>query len=289
MQLGIIVTACLLFATNGAGFEFSYDLQTEWPGVCVNGGRQSPINIVTGDVSVNSELTDLQLGAGWKAPINGTYRNTGHTVQFDPTNVSNPAVITTNYIGQYRVVQMHMHWGANNVEGSEHTVNSGSYPLELHFVHAKVGEVNMNNRDDLSVIGVFAQGVDMPISGVWEQLNISAIQAPSSRIDVFNLNYSSLLPSSLDYYHYPGSLTTPSCSEIVQWFVLKEPIQVPNAYLAALRQIESEHNGTALVLNFRDVQPLGQRTVQTPGSGSPKIVASALSILVVMFVTMYFS
>ena len=133
----------------------------------------------------------------------------------------------------------------------------------------------------------------MPISGVWEQLNISAIQAyPSSPIAVSDFTYHSLLPSSLDYYHYPGSTTTPACAEVVQWFVLKEPIQVPNAYLTVLRQIESE-NGTALVLNFRDVQPLGQRTVEMPGSesptdGSPEIVASAISILVAMFVTMHF-
>ena len=31
---------------------------------------------------------------------------------------------------------------------------------------------------------------------------------------------------NLSYWHYPGSLTTPPCSESVLWHVLKEPIKI---------------------------------------------------------------
>ena len=185
---------------------------------------------------------------------------------------------------------MHMHWGADDQEGSEHTVNDESYPLELHFVHTKVGETDTTAQDYYSVIGVFAQVDDsMPITGVWKQLNISAIQTYLSTTPVTEFTYRSLLPSSLNYYHYPGSLTTPPCSETVQWFVLKETITVPGAYVNSLRQIGSDANQTALVLNFREVQDLGQRTVLSFENGSPKIVASALSIMIAMFMTMCFS
>ena len=65
MLVGIILTACLVFATANAAdpVEFSYDAQDEWPGVCVTGntGRQSPINIVTEDVRESSRLTELRL------------------------------------------------------------------------------------------------------------------------------------------------------------------------------------------------------------------------------------
>ena len=294
MLVGIILTACLVFATANAADkdEFSYDEQNEWSGVCVNDntGRQSPIDIVTEDVRESSRLTELRLGDGWRMPISGTYRNNGpgKNVQFDPTDPNSPSVVTTNYLGNYRVLQMHMHWGANNAQGSEHTVNGNRYPLEYHFVHQKIGEADSTIGDNFAVIGVFAEAVDMPISGVWEQLNISAILSFNTNISVSGLNYSDLLPSSLDYYHYPGSLTTPGCDEVVQWFVLKEPIKVPSEYLTKLRMIETE-DGSSLTLNFRNVLPLGERMVETPGSGSPKLVASALSILMAVFMTLYFS
>ena len=296
MFVGIILTACLVFATaNAADGDFSYDKQDEWPGACMSGKRQSPINIMTKDVKASSRLTKLQLGDGWRMSISGIYKNNGpgKNVQFDPTDSTRPPVITTNYLGKYRVLQMHMHWGANNMNGSEHTVDNGSYPLELHFVHQKMGKPNSTLGDDFAVIGVFAEADDnMEISGVWEQLDISAIRSFNTNISVSGLNYSDLLPSSLDYYHYPGSLTTPGCNEVVQWFVLKKTIKVPSQYLTSLRMIESADG--PLTLNFRDVQPLGQRMVETPGSetpvgGSPKLVASALSILVAIFMTLYFS
>lgn len=300
MLAEFIVTAYLLFvAANGAeeGVVFRYGEQEAWTGVCVNGntGRQSPINIVAADAEESSILTDLRLGAGWTTPITGTFKNGGanQNVQFDPTNTTNPKVITTNYLGDYLVIQMHMHWGANNREGSEHTLNGMRYPLELHFVHTKLRPAaDATDGDYLAVIGVFAQvDENMPISGVWAQLDVSAIQTyDSQKIPITDFMYKSLLPSSLDYYHYNGSLTTPPCSEVVQWFVLKEPITVPGAYLDNLRRVQSD-NETTVTLNFRRVQLLNERTVFTfdSESGSPKIVASVLSILIAMFVTVYFS
>lgn len=35
-----------------------------------------------------------------------------------------------------------------------------------------------------------------------------------------------MLPQRLSYFRYPGSLTTPPCSEVVEWLLLTDPIQV---------------------------------------------------------------
>ena len=70
-----------------------------------------------------------------------------------------------------------------------------------------------------------------------------------------------LFPKNHDYYYYEGSLTTPGCDEIVQWFVFKNTIQVPLAYLEDLRNIEMDEDGNLLTFNFRDTQNHNNRPV----------------------------
>jgi carbonic anhydrase len=35
----------------------------------------------------------------------------------------------------YIFAQIHFHWGEDNEEGSEHTINGMHFPLEVHLVH----------------------------------------------------------------------------------------------------------------------------------------------------------
>ena len=37
------------------------------------------------------------------------------------------------------------------------------------------------------------------------------------------------MPSSKDFYHYNGSLTTPNCTEVVSWVVYKNTLNVTSA------------------------------------------------------------
>ena len=70
-----------------------------------------------------------------------------------------------------------------------------------------------------------------------------------------------LFPNNHDYYYYEGSLTTPDCNETVQWFVYKNLIEVPQAYLQDLRRIKRDASGNLLTFNFRDTQRLNNRQV----------------------------
>ena len=65
------------------------------------------------------------------------------------------------------------------------------------------------------------------------------------------VNALDLLPSEGTYFSYPGSLTTPPCSEGVKWHVLTTPTQMSQAQLDAMAEI--------LHGNFRPVQELHDR------------------------------
>jgi carbonic anhydrase len=69
-------------------------------------------------------------------------------------------------------------------------------------------------------------------------------------------NPRALLPSSLRYYTYPGSLTTPTptCEQDVTWMVLAQPIAVHAADIAKFARLYP--------LNARRPQPIKTRTVQ---------------------------
>ena len=59
----------------------------------------------------------------------------------------------------------------------------------------------------------------------------------------FNLNLKAALfgteavPASFNMYAYEGSLTTPPCSEVVNWFVLMDPLPIKRQHLTAIQNI----------------------------------------------------
>ena len=79
--------------------------------------------------------------------------------------------------GEYKILQLHFHWGSNDSVGSEHTLQGqrsdrlifgvwegdmsdciSSFPIELHIVHVKKGVANpLNTTRGLAVTGFFFQ------------------------------------------------------------------------------------------------------------------------------------
>ena len=71
-----------------------------------------------------------------------------------------------------------------------------------------------------------------------------------------------LLPADKTFFTYAGSLTTPPCTEGITWYVLKAPIEMSAAQIAAFTKLE--HLGHT----NRPLQNLGGRAVlvdSTPG------------------------
>ena len=62
--------------------------------------------------------------------------------------------------------------------------------------------------------------------------------------------------SNTGYYRYMGSLTTPPCSEGVNWYLLTQPIT------ASMEQIKKFAD--AVDANNRPIQPVNNRLVLAP-------------------------
>ena len=67
------------------------------------------------------------------------------------------------------------------------------------------------------------------------------------------LNLIDLLPHNTHHFSYQGSLTTPPCSEGVQWIVLKTPITIS--------KVQADRFFTTIGPNARPVQPLQHRDI----------------------------
>lgn len=269
MMSSAVVLLALIGSAIAVETDFTYLRQDLWFGVCVSGNqmRQSPIDIITGDVQTNAALfSEPELSSAWATGRDGTFKNTGHNVQFDPDPTAPPT--TRNHLGTYTFLQVHMHWGRMTGQGSEHLVDGGAGELEIHFVHSLQG-TGTNNT--LSVIAVMADvNETAPLSGPWLQLNATAVQTYLSNISVTGFRLDQLLPVNRDYYYYEGSLTTPPCTEIVAWFVMKDRITVPGAYLEQLRNVQENSTGQILDFNFRMPQAMAGRVVTISSSQAIK-------------------
>ncbi len=123
-----------------------------------------------------------------------------------------------------------------------------------------------HNDNRYAVIAVFAEVSSYTasvVSGFWDTLNPSKVPYAKNSIRVSHFQLSSVLPTNLDYYHYYGSLTTPPCTETVQFYLIKQRIQVPAYYLTLLRHVKDDA-GNDLNFNYRNVQALNGRIVNTP-------------------------
>jgi len=160
----------------------------------------------------------------------------GHTIQVNYDEGS-----TIEIEGKhFELVQYHFH------APSEHTVEDRHFPMEMHLVHrSKTGEI--------AAAGVLIEaGIhNTAFDPVWQNLP----DEPGERVHLehVRVDVDDLLPRDRRTYRYPGSFTTPPCTEGVRWLVFTEPIQLSQAQIDAFKAIVKDNN--------RPVQPLEGREV----------------------------
>ena len=177
--------------------------------------------------------------------------------------------------GDYNILQFHFHWGSTNYQGSEHTVNGQEYPLELHIVHTKDGEDDpLNTPKGLAVTGFFFQLTNRDNPALTPLTDaLQEVLDPDTELDFANSDFKideligDIAPINgavTPYSHYEGSLTTPTCNEVVEWINFLTPIPISDNQLDMFRALMDSH-GKNIVNNYRPPQPLNGRTVEFYG------------------------
>jgi len=136
-------------------------------------------------------------------------------------------------------VQFHFH------HPGEHLIDDKAFAMEIHFVHS-------NGAGALAVIGVLVKpGKSNP---AFAKIIASMPAAEGSPVKAAaGVDPAGLLPKERGYYLYSGSLTTPPCSETVEWMLLKQPVEVAAADIAAFAKLYP--------VNARPVQKIDRRFV----------------------------
>ena len=211
---------------------------TKWgtlPGYAAcDGTSQTPINIVA-PASTTSPAPTINYETGSVEQFNN-----GHSVEATAAAGNSITVDGT----KSTLLQMHYH------AKSEHTIDGKYSPVEVHFVHK-------SDAGALTVIGVMLEEGSSS-NAAWEPF-VKAIGTPQGTTKTTTFNWPAMLPTSLQSVRYSGSLTTPPCTEGVNWLVMSKPVTLSKAQISAITEVYSD--------NYRPVQPLnGREVVITPAT-----------------------
>ena len=217
---------------GASGPEHWGDLDASFE-ACKLGHRQSPIDIPAATIK-----------AAKLDPIRFEYRpaplrvvDNGHTVMATYA----PGSVIRIGAAEYELQQFHLHHPA------EERIDGKSFPLDVHLVHR-------DRQGKLAVVAVlFREGAANPsletvLGRLPSKKNEEAL--PSGVV----VDASALLPAEASYLTFPGSLTTPPCSEGVTWYVLRTPVTASAEQIAAFAK-RYPHNA-------RPVQPVEGRDIR---------------------------
>ena len=199
----LIYIILLIFCTS-----LDYEDQEHWPDYCATGQYQSPIDIPESKIEYDSEYNNQRVIIEEISYTTIEKIKIGYENEFSlSTKTLNNGGIKVRINGtlfSYKVQNIHFHLN------SEHTINKKNYSMEMHIVHKNENEDEINQF--LVMAFIFEIGS--------ENAFLNEIGLGTNK-EVENVKINNIVKNETVYY-YKGSLTTPPCSENVNWIVVKD-------------------------------------------------------------------
>lgn len=223
------------------------------------GERQSPINVITEDVIFDPDICK-------PSSMKFNYHEGDcHELVALPstwmlrTNDQCKSSLTASHLsGEFRLLQVHGHWGETAEGGSEHAIDSRRYSSEIHFAFWNTNyqlDDAAYHGDGMAVVAVLlTEGKHNKHYAHISDAIPEAVEKDTPVEISTSLDVASLMPLGSDYLYYEGSLTTPPYSQCVLWTIMLEPVEVSSSQLEQFRRI-------GVNANCREVQPLCGRHI----------------------------
>ena len=245
MKLAVLLAAAMVApATLCAQWKtpWTYEGAAGWGSldpaytVCAAGREQSPIDIRG---AVKADLPALRFDFR-PEPLRYLINN-GKAIRVNYHDAPGTGSFLTAGPQRYQLTQFHFH------HPSEETVDGKAYEMGVHFM--------LQSSDGKAAgVAVFVKpgAANATVQKLWDHMPVT--EGPEHEIPGVAIDPAALLPRDTAYYTYDGSVTAPPCTEGVAWFVLKTPIELSPAQIAAFARLFPH--------DVRPVQPLHGRTIR---------------------------
>ncbi|XP_031771282.1 carbonic anhydrase 1-like isoform X1 [Apis florea] len=240
------------------------------PGLPVTG--QSPINLDDRLVR-ERKYPPLVLNGHWLNEGEAKMINNGQTAKITLSGNRIPSTICGGPLVDdvYEFESAHFHWGEDNCNGAEHTINNTWYSMEGHVIHWNrkyhTMEECFKHKDGFCILAYLflvqpgcCTCINPQLERITENLKDILDTEMETKIPPNSLSWMRWATYCTRYYTYSGSFNVADYPECVTWIVFPVVIPVRASEIQEFRRLRDK-DGKCIKSNCREIQLLKCRQI----------------------------